>query len=197
MSSKKVDRRIIATKKALKNSLIKLLDKKHVSRITVTELCEDAELNRGTFYAHYADQFALRDELENDFISDVGNCLCVPAESDDREAVVRMAVLGLFEYIDSHRALCKVLLSDKSGIDLAEKAEQIITLYHDSPLISGFNPDDLNAKLMLSFLSTGIVSVIKKWLFDEPFRVGREIAEIVAAYISRNMNFAATQSSEQ
>lgn len=188
MAEKKTDRRIIATKKALKNSLIKLLDKKHVSRITVTELCEDADLNRGTFYAHYADQFALRDELEKDLISDIKPYFGSPDESCDRETVLRMSILGLFEYIDSHRALCKVILSDKSGIDIYKKVEQIIMLYHDTPLVSGFNLDDLNAKFTLSFLSTGVISVIKKWLFEEPYRVGKEVAELVINYLGKSMS---------
>lgn len=196
MSEKKTDRRIVATKKALKNSLIKLLDKKHVSRITVTEICEEADLNRGTFYAHYTDQFALRDELESDFISDIQACFATAQESDDLESVLRMSVNGLFEYIDSHRALCKVILSDKSGIDINEKVEHFIMLYRDSPLISGFNLDDLNGKFTLSFLSTGVVSVIKKWLFEEPYRLGKEIAEIVTKHISRSLNVASADANQ-
>ena len=43
----------------LKQSLLKLLKEKPVNKITVKEVCELAQLNRATFYAHYSDCFAL------------------------------------------------------------------------------------------------------------------------------------------
>ena len=57
MQDKKKDRRVKYTKKALKNSLIDSLKEKTIEKITVKELCEKADVNRGTFYSHYSDQF--------------------------------------------------------------------------------------------------------------------------------------------
>ncbi len=42
---------------------IELLQTKALSRITVAELCEKTGLNRSTFYANYADIYALADAL--------------------------------------------------------------------------------------------------------------------------------------
>ena len=44
------DRRVKYTKMVLRESLIKLLQKKSISRITVKELCEMADINRATFF---------------------------------------------------------------------------------------------------------------------------------------------------
>ncbi len=40
------------------------MDEKPVDKISVTELCERADINRGSFYAHYVDYPAFLDELE-------------------------------------------------------------------------------------------------------------------------------------
>ena len=56
---KKRDARVRYTQKVLKDSLLQLLEKKLINKITVKEVCELAERNRATFYAHYTDCFAL------------------------------------------------------------------------------------------------------------------------------------------
>ena len=56
---RKTDARIRYTQRVLKESFLTLLKQKPVNKITVKEVCEMAELNRATFYAHYSDCFAL------------------------------------------------------------------------------------------------------------------------------------------
>ena len=51
---RKTDARIRYTQRILKESLLALLKQKPINKITVKEVCELAELNRATFYAHYS-----------------------------------------------------------------------------------------------------------------------------------------------
>lgn len=53
------NKRTLATKECLKNTLIALLKDKELADISVTELCEVADIDRSTFYAHYEDVSAL------------------------------------------------------------------------------------------------------------------------------------------
>ena len=66
----KSDKRIAKTKKALKDTLRRLLRIKPLSSITVTELCKDADTSRITFYSHYNDKNALMDEMVRDMVSE-------------------------------------------------------------------------------------------------------------------------------
>lgn len=52
---KNEDRRIRKTKKLLRDALLRLLSKKSIAEITVTELTDAADVHRGTFYHHYKD----------------------------------------------------------------------------------------------------------------------------------------------
>lgn len=58
-SSSKTDLRIIKTRRAISNALIELLQKKGINKITVAELSQKAEINKGTFYLHYVDIYDL------------------------------------------------------------------------------------------------------------------------------------------
>ena len=58
-NNSKTDLRVIKTKRAINNALVDLLQKKPINKITVAELSEKAEINKGTFYLHYVDIYDL------------------------------------------------------------------------------------------------------------------------------------------
>ena len=64
----KTDARVKYTKMVLKKALLELMQHKPVNKITVKEICERAELNRATFYAHYSDCFDLLESIEEELI---------------------------------------------------------------------------------------------------------------------------------
>lgn len=69
VSQMKEDRRTRYTKNIIKDTLLELMHQKPFDKITVTELCRKAEINRGTFYLHYVDIYAVLDELEEDALN--------------------------------------------------------------------------------------------------------------------------------
>ena len=56
---KKEDRRVRYTKQAIRDGFLRLLAEKPIEKISVTEICREADINRGTFYAHYSDPYVL------------------------------------------------------------------------------------------------------------------------------------------
>lgn len=69
-NQKHLDTRVQYTRTVLKNAMLTLLKEKSYEKITVKELCEAAEINRGTFYLHYASPVALLKDIENQFVSE-------------------------------------------------------------------------------------------------------------------------------
>lgn len=57
------DLRVVKTKENIYNCFFDLLKRKPLYRITVQELCEKARINKGTFYYHYEDIYALYNEI--------------------------------------------------------------------------------------------------------------------------------------
>ena len=62
------DRRTRRTKKLLTEAFIELLSVKKLNEITVKELCDKADVNRGTFYLHYQDIYDLKRQIETDLL---------------------------------------------------------------------------------------------------------------------------------
>ena len=62
------DQRTRITKKLVRESFLALLSKKDIRHITVKEICEMAQVNRGTFYKYYLDVYDLKEQIENEFL---------------------------------------------------------------------------------------------------------------------------------
>jgi len=75
MKTKKTDRRVKYTKMVIKDSYIKLLKQKPVSKITIKRICEDADSKRATFYNHYLDQYDLLHQIKKEVIDDISQYL--------------------------------------------------------------------------------------------------------------------------
>lgn len=58
-----MDRRVRKTRDSLKNALIDLIYEKDFENITILDITEKADVNRGTFYHHYYDKFDLLDKM--------------------------------------------------------------------------------------------------------------------------------------
>lgn len=52
-TKRKTDRRTLYTLRVIKDTFLKLINQKNYSKITVSELCREAEITRSTFYLHY------------------------------------------------------------------------------------------------------------------------------------------------
>lgn len=64
----KTDIRIRYTKEKIRKTFFQLLNKKNFSDITVTEICQIAEINRTTFYKHYLDINDLLEKIEHNIL---------------------------------------------------------------------------------------------------------------------------------
>ena len=63
---KKIDLRIIKTKKNIYDAFISLMSEKTFEEIKVSEICDRALINRSTFYSHFDDKYTLFDSLISD-----------------------------------------------------------------------------------------------------------------------------------
>ena len=71
MSVNDMDLRIVKTKSLIKNAFFELRKKSPLEKITVKELCQNAQINKSTFYSHYNDIFDLSDTLENEVVDNI------------------------------------------------------------------------------------------------------------------------------
>lgn len=68
----KVDRRILKTQESLKKAVIELMAVKNFDDITIQDIADQANVNRGTIYLHYQDKYDLLDKLIESHMNELG-----------------------------------------------------------------------------------------------------------------------------
>ena len=68
----KIDRRITKSQEAIKKALIELMSEKSFDDITIQDIADRANVNRGTIYLHYLDKFDLLDKVMEEHINNMG-----------------------------------------------------------------------------------------------------------------------------
>ncbi len=101
----KTDARVRYTKKALHDALLKLMETKPIKQITVTEVCNLAQLNRATFYKHYQNCDDLLLQIENELIADYVATLKHLNAFDATELLN-----AVFDTIACNMELCRLLI---------------------------------------------------------------------------------------
>jgi AcrR family transcriptional regulator len=113
MGENATDRRIRRTRDRIKQALITLLLKKDLTDITVSELTELADINRGTFYLHYKDVTELFREIEEGMVEEFSRHIM---KYKSYSAFLRMPVLGeLFQYVAVNGDVCRALLRSRDS----------------------------------------------------------------------------------
>lgn len=87
---KKEDLRVTRTRQLIKETFLKQICQKPVYKMTVTGLAREANINKGTFYLHYVDLYALYDEVLCEIVSGLADQIdAYPQLLTDPEGFVR------------------------------------------------------------------------------------------------------------
>lgn len=153
------NRKITMTKSLLQQALVELLEEKHLSSITVTALCAKADVNRSTFYAHYASLDAVLDDVETEFLSHVSY---ITGIQDRRQHWQQM--YEYMRYIQRHKSTFLVLLQNGRLVD--KVSETSVELYRQK-LVSDRGESEEEFKLLLQYHVAGTYQMISYWIQHE------------------------------
>ncbi|MGM9950075.1 MAG: TetR/AcrR family transcriptional regulator [Lysinibacillus sp.] len=166
----KQDRRIIRTKREIKEAFISLLEEKSFDSITVRDLTERANINRGTFYLHYLDKFDLLEKCEEEVFSNILSIFNAAAVIDilqGQDMASRLPFFTkVFEYLQEEAAFMKVILGPNGDPSFQEKVRQVfIKNIHDN-ILSEFDMASIEAPIDLftTYISSAHLGVIQYWL---------------------------------
>lgn len=178
MKNEKDDRRVKYTKMVLKESFVKLLSQKDISQITIKEICEDADINRATFYSHYTDQYDLMRKIENELFENVSVYLEGYTRNDANLDRVEM-VEKIFEYLKQNAQLCKLFLSERGDLHFQKRVMTLIYDKNIDELMNGGGVSKETAEYIYSFTITGSLGAIQKWFDDGMKKSARFMAEML------------------
>ncbi|WP_257298775.1 TetR/AcrR family transcriptional regulator [Cytobacillus gottheilii] len=184
--STKLDRRKQYTRMVLMDSLVALLQEKQISTITIKEICELADINRSTFYAHYSNQYDLLHSIEEKFIQDMMSALEQYNFSKEEEAF--LIIEKILEFIANNKIICQVLLDQSTERHFQKQGTLIIKKFIFNQWIAKNTLDRHQFEYISIFVVGGSVFVIKNWLETGMKESYQEMAEIINNLINKGLS---------
>lgn len=157
----KNNQRTRLSKIIFKNALMDILKEKgSVTKVSVRELCDRAELNRSTFYAHYNEPEDLLTELENDLLQSTTEHLeRIGAEND---LGAHKYILSFLKFIRDNDKPFRTLLIDCADPDFRSKfMQQSIVQFVENLDIA--LPEKIE-QYVYAYILNGSTGVILQWM---------------------------------
>lgn len=169
-----MDLRVEKTENAIKNAFLELRSKKALEKITVKELCENAKINKSTFYAHYQDIYALSDALEEEVVKNITDSIPSIHSMSGNLAEFTKELTCAFT---SQSTLINMLFSGNQRSHLSARIEESLKegTFAERPELRG----SVRWNVILSYCIQG-----SYWAFEENRKNGEEETIAVIGEIS-------------
>ena len=162
------------TKKLLKNSLIDMLQTQSIYRISIRDLCENAGINRSTFYKYYGSQFDLLSEMEQDLLVSVESVLISKVDYSKK------AIEQILIYLENDIEFVRLLLNSNVDPEFPKKLFSLPPILRMlNELMSNIPKEE--SEYCYRFLLFGAYEIVRTWLNKED----REKPEWMAAFLYR------------
>lgn len=174
---KKVDRRVIKTRRQLKKGLAALMKEKSVNQITVKELVEEVDINRSTFYLHFKDIQDLLREIEENMEVQIKRAIEEhPIVSGNENAFY--FIEDMFRVLDEEREISKALIGPNGDMGFIHRIERIIKENSRGTLEKMFPGKKEDLKYFYAFCLSGCLGLVKVWLNEGEEKSPEEMAQM-------------------
>ena len=151
------DRRTQYTKNVIRQALFELLKEKPINKVTVTDICKSADINRSTFYSYYEDVYALLTQIQNELFENIVFTLGTDNWFED-----------LLKLVDENRDLCAILIGPNGDSSFIR---QLIYLGYDSSMRIWHKmfPDATRSQLdyYYAYLASGVIGILENWVAND------------------------------
>ena len=186
---KNPEHRIQTTKKLLRDALMSLLTEKPLRSITVKELCEHARLNRGTFYAHYADVYDLLEQIESEMKAEYFAAL-EPMLSSVAELSPPKVTKKVFECIEANADLCRVIIGPYGDREFARnliRESKICSIRSCRRFFP--NAEEWRINTYVTFVYGGCYALMERWLREGMVEKAAAIADAAEKIMENGVGF--------
>lgn len=173
-----MDRRVKYTKKVITETFLNLLEKKDISNITVTEICELSDVNRGTFYRYYTDIYDLLKQIEQEFIEEIKSS---PSMEYMEEHSIYSFTKGILQIFENNKKLVKLLFITGRNIYFLN---EVLEVAYDK-CIGDWDGPDIDKDGLINavvYIFNGALGIINYWVKNDFNTPSEELARYIENY---------------
>lgn len=158
------------TKQAIKKALILQVEEVGFERVTVKKLALAAQINRGTFYLHYADKYAVMEDLQQELLVEleryVKHVQPVDAFQTLKIGQLYQPFINVIACIKEHAPAFRMLLGEQGSPGFTQKMKTIFGnhILDRLSVIREEVQDPEFQQYLQAFIASAILGVIQEWL---------------------------------
>ncbi|WP_431811270.1 TetR/AcrR family transcriptional regulator C-terminal domain-containing protein [Lysinibacillus sp. FW12] len=158
------------TKQAIKKALILQVEEVAFERVTVKKLALAAQINRGTFYLHYADKYAVMEDLQQELLVEleryVKHVQPVDAFQTLKMGQLYQPFINVIACIKEHAPAFRMLLGEQGSPGFTQKMKTIFGnhILDRLSVIREEVQDPEFQQYLQAFIASAILGVIQEWL---------------------------------
>lgn len=178
MGRKKQDLRIIKTEKSIKQVFSQLIQEKPLEKITVTEIASRAEINKGTFYLHYSDIYALYDVYLSDAVEEAADTIDFYTEFfESPESFIHKFMLHWSDTTPLEKI--SALIPNQSS----QRIPQLISdAFRNRLYATSIIHPSIENDMKLDFILCSLAGLIIKYGNEYPETIQKIVAQIIRSY---------------
>jgi len=173
----------LRSKHLIRQAFVELLQEKDLEKITVTDIITRADLNRGTFYAHYQDVRAVIEQIENEIIGRMLEFLGEFRHKNFFQNPLPL-LLKVSRYVEADLEFHRILINSKGAVPFLEKLKKIFVEYmktdSDIPEAVKKSPE---FTVSVNFFAGGVINLYQVWFRGETNYTLNELALVVSKII--------------
>ena len=182
-ANRKMDIRVIKTKKAIREGVLQLLGEKTIDEISITELAQIAQINRKTFYNYYQSPHQVLDELENELAEEFVNAVNASDWDDwydgsnfDFHKIFTCVTRSVQENRETYRYLLKI----RKTSDIMIKIENRLKVEAIEYFSKYWDVGEDFIVMIMEYVISGMFAVYRKWFSDGQQVPTEEVAKKIA-----------------
>ena len=152
----------------IEKTFLQLIQKKNITEISVSTICEIANLNRSTFYSNYIDVYDLVEKVKNRMADEFAE-FQISHKSEQNPS----GYLNMFKHIKENQIFFKTYfkLEDISISPITQHNAEMAKKYYDNEYID----------YHIEFFRAGLNAIIKKWLNNNCKETPEEMVKIITS----------------
>jgi AcrR family transcriptional regulator len=179
----KVDRRILKSQEAIKKAVLEFMAEKDFDDITIRDISDRANVNRGTIYLHYTDKFDLLEKIIEEHIHNLRE-LCQSAS----EMTFKEGNYVWFEYFANNHLFFSTMLDTKSAAYFRSRfLDLVVEEYKAEVDITEGKNRGLSEDVILQFFGAAVVGAVEWWFRNGMTLPPRVMAEQTGLLLDRNL----------
>lgn len=173
--NKKNNQRFRQTEIRMEHVMLELMKHYDFEKITVKKICEKAQVNRSTFYAHFIDLYDMLDKMELELSKEL--LASYQFEQDD-QIFSETSFMKFLEHIKKHSYFYKINLQNRKSFPIEQGFDKVWNIIKHHCALAGINNEDEIMYYLISF-QAGFTMILKHWVDTDCVMENKKIASII------------------